>query len=135
MLNLRPYNGGPDVEFSELILQFSHHLYFPLLIIKTPPASFFLFFFDHPPRPPSPGIEPVSPAGEAQSPHHPGIPKTLLFKKLSSFYFFTYIFGCAESLLLHELFSSCGEWGLLSRCGVQVSYCGPWLFSVMEHRP
>ena len=43
MLNLRPYNGGPDVEFFELILQFSHHLYFPLFIIKTP-CRFFFFF-------------------------------------------------------------------------------------------
>ena len=41
MLNLRPYNGGPDVEFSELILQFSHHLYFAFVIITTPPTFFF----------------------------------------------------------------------------------------------
>ena len=41
MLNLCPYNGGPDVEFSELILQFSHHLYFAFVIITTPPTFFF----------------------------------------------------------------------------------------------
>ena len=93
------------------------------------------FFLDHTTRHSSPGIEPVSPAVEAQSPNHQGIPKTLLLKKHSLFYSFIYfIFDCAESLLLHELFSSCGEWGLLSRC-VQVSYCGWWLFSVVEHRP
>ena len=32
-------------------------------------------------------------------------------------------FGCAGSLLLRELSSSCGEWGLLSSCGVQASHC------------
>ena len=29
------------------------------------------------------------------------------------------IFGCAGSLFLHGLFSSCSAWGLLSSCGVQ----------------
>ena len=33
------------------------------------------------------------------------------------------IFGCAGSLLLHGLFSSYGERGLLSSCGVQASRC------------
>ena len=37
---------------------------------------------------------------------------------------YTYIFGCAGSSLLHGLFSRCREWGLLSSCGVRVSYCG-----------
>ena len=32
-------------------------------------------------------------------------------------------FGCAESWLLHQLFSSCGEWELLSSCGVGASHC------------
>ena len=32
--------------------------------------------------------------------------------------------GCAGSLLLHGPFSSCGKWGLLFRCGTQVSHCG-----------
>ena len=34
------------------------------------------------------------------------------------------IFGCAGSLLLHELFPGCGEGGLLSGCGVRSSHCG-----------
>ena len=35
-------------------------------------------------------------------------------------YLFTY--GCAGSSLLHGLFSSCGEWGLLSSCDAR-AYC------------
>ena len=31
-------------------------------------------------------------------------------------YIFKFIFDCAGSLLLHKLFSSCGEWGLVSSC-------------------
>ena len=34
-----------------------------------------------------------------------------------------FIFGCAESSLLSGLFSSCGEWGLLSYWGAQASHC------------
>ena len=33
------------------------------------------------------------------------------------------MFGCAESLLLLGLFSSCGEQGLLSSCGAHSSHC------------
>ena len=29
--------------------------------------------------------------------------------------------------MLHGLFSSCSEWGLLSSCGVQASHCGDLL--------
>ena len=43
-----------------------------------------------------------------------------LFWKQFSFYIF--IFGRAESLLLHRLFSSCGEWGLLSGYRVRASH-------------
>ena len=32
--------------------------------------------------------------------------------------------GCGGSCLLHQLFSSCSHWGLLSSCGAQVSHCG-----------
>ena len=32
--------------------------------------------------------------------------------------------ACAGSLLLHRVFSSCGEQGLLSSCGSQASHCG-----------
>ena len=42
------------------------------------------------------------------------------------------IFGCAGSLLLHGLFSSCGKQGLLSSCDAQVSHCGVSL--VTEYR-
>ena len=35
-----------------------------------------------------------------------------------------YLFLVVLSLLLHGLFSSCGEQGLLSRCGAQSSYGG-----------
>ena len=41
----------------------------------------------------------------------------LLFFKL-------FIFGCAGSSLLHDLFSSCGEQGLLCNCGEWASRCG-----------
>ena len=34
------------------------------------------------------------------------------------------IFGCARSLLLHGLFSSCSKQGLLSSCDAQVSHGG-----------
>ena len=39
------------------------------------------------------------------------------------FFFFSFIFGHVGSLLLHGLFSSCGELVLLSSCGVQASHC------------
>ena len=45
---------------------------------------------------------------------------------------FIFIFGCAGSLLLHGLFSSCSEQGLLLSCHVQASHwgsfscCGAW---------
>ena len=32
-----------------------------------------------------------------------------------------FIFGCVGSVLLLGLFSSCGNWGLLSSCGVLAS--------------
>ena len=34
-----------------------------------------------------------------------------------------FIFGCAGSWLLHGLFSSCSEQGLLSSCSVRASHC------------
>ena len=73
--------------------------------------------------------------------------QNLFFKVILFIYF---IFGCAWSSLLCTLFSSCGEWGLLSifcswtyHCGgfpccgawplecVSFSSCGSW---VLEHR-
>ena len=40
-----------------------------------------------------------------------------------NFTYFIY-FGLCGSLLLHKLFSSCGEQGLLSSCGLWAPYCG-----------
>ena len=37
--------------------------------------------------------------------------------------FIYFIFGCAGSSLLQELFSICGERGLFSSCGVRASHC------------
>ena len=42
-----------------------------------------------------------------------------------SFLFFFFLLVCAGSSLLHELFSSCGEPGLLSSCCGQTSVLGP----------
>ena len=50
--------------------------------------------------------------GEGRACHSPVI-------SFQSFLFF----GCAESSLLLGLFSSCGEWGLLSSCGAGTSHC------------
>ena len=44
---------------------------------------------------------------------------------------FKIYFGCAGCLLLHRLFSSCGEWQLLSSCSAQASNSGGSLVS--EH--
>ena len=70
---------------------------------------------------------------------HPGLlfldPESLSFlcsllkKEEKIIYLFI---GCAGSLLLQGLFSSCSKWGLFSSCGVQLShcsdfsYCGIW---------
>ena len=55
--------------------------------------------------------------------------KIALFKK-NFLKIILFIFGCAGCLLLHELFSSCGQQGLLSSCNAQVSPCGGfWLQS------
>ena len=40
------------------------------------------------------------------------------------FYAILFIFGCAECLWLHGLFSSLGEQGLPSSCGTRASHCG-----------
>ena len=50
---------------------------------------------------------------------------------------FSYFFGCIGSLLLQGLFSSCGEQGRLSSCGVWAfrcggfSCCGTWALGLM----
>ena len=46
------------------------------------------------------------------------LPLTILLKII-----YIFIFGCAESSLLCELLSSCGNWGLFSSCGAHASYC------------
>ena len=58
-------------------------------------------------------------------------------QKLGDFFFLIilficFIFGCAGSSLLLELFSSCGDWGLLSGCDAWPSHfsgfsCGAWV--------
>ena len=50
-----------------------------------------------------------------------------------SFLHFNYLiyFWLSGSLLLCGLFSSCGEWELLSSCSTWASYCGAFL--VAEH--
>ena len=49
-----------------------------------------------------------------------GMNSPLPLKKIFLFIYF----GCAGSSLLHGRFPSCGEWGLLSSCGVWASHCG-----------
>ena len=39
-------------------------------------------------------------------------------------FIYLFVFGCAGSSLLHRLFSSCGEPGLLPSCGARASHCG-----------
>ena len=39
-------------------------------------------------------------------------------------FIYLFIFGCAGSSLVRRLFSSCGKWALLSRCGVRASHYG-----------
>ena len=38
--------------------------------------------------------------------------------------FFLFIYGCTGSSLLFRLFSTCGEWALVSSCCVRASDCG-----------
>ena len=46
---------------------------------------------------------------------------------------YLFIFGYTGSSMLLGLFSSCGEWGILSSCGVRASHCGG--FSCCEAEP
>ena len=55
----------------------------------------------------------------------------IFYKKALYFFFFLilrlpflFIYGWAGSLLLHRLFSSCSEQGLLSTCSAQASHAG-----------
>ena len=45
--------------------------------------------------------------------------------------FFLFIYGCTGSSLLFRLFSTCGEWALVSSCCVRASDCGGSF--VVEH--
>ena len=64
-------------------------------------------------------------------------PKSLKGTFFPSFSFYVFVFDCAGSSLLCGLFSSCGEQGLLSRCGARdlghmgFSNCSSW---GLEHR-
>ena len=50
--------------------------------------------------------------------------RDVLFFFLLILFISLFMFGCARSLLLSGLFSSCGERGLLSSSGVWASHCG-----------
>ena len=50
--------------------------------------------------------------------------KCLLLSLFLKIILFLFAFGCSGSSLFQGLFSSCGEWWLLSSCGAQVSHCG-----------
>ena len=52
------------------------------------------------------------------------IPSNSWYYLLKTFLEFYFSFGCAGSLFLCKIFSSFGEWGLLSSCSVLVSHCG-----------
>ena len=59
----------------------------------------------------------------------------LYFLKNNFIYLFT--FGCSGSLLLHGLFSSCGQWGLLSSCRAQAlghMFFSNWGSRALGHR-
>ena len=45
-------------------------------------------------------------------------------KNFFGMYTLLYLFGCARSSLVQRVFSSCGEWGVLSTCSAQSSHCG-----------
>ena len=47
----------------------------------------------------------------------------LFFFFLNNF-IYLFGFGCIELSLPFRLFSSCGEWELLSSCSAQASHCG-----------
>ena len=47
-----------------------------------------------------------------------------------SLYLFLFIFGCAEFLFLHRLFSSCGKWVLFASCGSPASHCSGFSYGV-----
>ena len=54
-------------------------------------------------------------------------------------FFSLFVFGCAGSLFLHELFSGCNEWGLFSSGSAQASHCssfscGAWASVVVACR-
>ena len=49
-------------------------------------------------------------------------------------YIYKFIYCWAGSSLLHELFSSCGKQGLLSRCGAQASVSSGFLSQSMGSR-
>ena len=54
-----------------------------------------------------------------------GLQRFLFFVVAGCLVFFCFFFfGCAESSLLGQLFSSCDKQGPLSTCGAQASDCG-----------
>lgn len=55
-------------------------------------------------------------------PDHSTFLVTYFFHFFCGKFIFMY-FGCVECFLLRRLFSSCGQQGLISSCGVQASQC------------
>ena len=76
---------------------------------------------------PNPEIKPTSPALQADSSlsEPPGKPVHLSVL-LKNIFIHLFIFGCAGSSLLHGLFSSCNEQGLLFSYSAQASHCRAW---------
>ena len=84
--------------------------------------------FPSPGDPPNSGIKPTSPALQADSSlsEPPGKPVHLSVL-LKNIFIHLFIFGCAGSSLLHGLFSSCNEQGLLFSYSAQASRLLWWL--------
>ena len=57
----------------------------------------------------------------------------ILYCLFKTFIMYLFIFGYTGSSMLLGLFSSCGEWRILSSCGVRASHCGG--FSCCEAEP
>ena len=66
---------------------------------------------------PQPGMEPTSPPVESQSLNYWTTREVLTFTFFLKKIIYLVTFGCAGSLLLRQLFCSCGEQGLVSSCG------------------
>ena len=111
-----------------LFMEFSRREYWCGLPFTS--SSFFFFWpFTSPGDLPNPGVEPVSPALAAEFfTDWATIMSMYCYygqkQNWKNYLFIIYLskIGSAGSSLLHGLFSSSHEWGLLSRCSVQASH-------------